>query len=261
VSVGTSQRVLVTGSSDGIGLQAAADLVAAGHQVTLHARSEPRAAEAVKQLGTDVEVLIGDLSSLAETKALAEAADRSGRFDAVIHNAGVGESSRRHQTADGLELIFQVNVLAPYVLTALMTRPDRLIYLSSGMHLQGRAHLDDLQWERRRWHGTQAYADSKLYDVMLALAASRRWPDVAANAVDPGWVRTKMGGRGAPLPLAQGADTAVWLAVGDDAEARAGGRYLYQRSARPANPEAYDESLQERLLAECARLSGVSLPE
>ena len=79
--------------------------------------------------------------------------------------------------------MFAVNALAPYVLTALIDRPDRLIYLSSGMHEGGDVVLDDLQWTRRRWRGAQAYSDSKLYDVILAFAVARLWPEVRSFIV------------------------------------------------------------------------------
>ena len=86
-----------------------------------------------------------------------------------------------------------VNVLAPYVLTALMRKPNRLIYLSSGMHLGGDLSLNDPQYAERRWNGAQAYSDTKLHDVLLAFGVARRCPDVASNVVSPGWVATHMG--------------------------------------------------------------------
>ena len=110
--------------------------------------------------------------------------------------------------------------------TALITRPDRLVFLSSGMHHGGDPDLTDLQWTRRGWSGTQAYADSKLFDVVLALALARRWPGVLSNAVEPGWVPTKMGGPGAPDDLALGADTQAWLAVSSDPGATVSGSLL-----------------------------------
>ena len=117
-------------------------------------------------------------------------------FDAIIHNAGIGyREPARRETEDGLEHVFQTNVLAPYLLTALVSRPARLIYLSSGLHRAGDPDLADLQWQHRSWDGYQAYCDSKLFDAVLAAAVARRWPDVVSCSVDPGWVRTKMGGR------------------------------------------------------------------
>ena len=109
-----------------------------------------------------------------------------------------------------------MNVLAPYLLTALINRPARLIYLSSGMHTSGRAALDDLDWNDRPWDGVQAYCDSKLLVTTLAAAVARYWPDVRSNAVDPGWVPTRMGGPHATDDLALGHDTQVWLATSDE---------------------------------------------
>lgn len=163
-------------------------------------------------------------------------------------------------TEDGLELLFQVNVLAPYVLTALVPRPRRLVYLTSGLESQGVADLDDLQHERGPWDGMQAYSDSKLLDVALAFAVARRWPDVLSNAVDPGWIKTKLGGPNATDDLPTGADTQVWLATSDEPAATVTGRYFKWREDLRANPAAYDVEVQERLLGACAEITGVTLP-
>jgi NAD(P)-dependent dehydrogenase (short-subunit alcohol dehydrogenase family) len=253
--------VLVTGSVDGIGRHTALTLAQAGHRVVLHARNRARAEVAATVPGA-AGVVVGELASLADTRALAEAALAAGPFDAVIHNAGVGSGSSptRTLTGDGLELIFQVNVLAPYLLTALLPRPARLVYLTSGLESGGEADLDDLQRERRPWSGMRAYSDSKLYDVVLAFAVARHWPGVLANAVDPGWIKTRMGGPGATGELSAGSDTQVWLATSDDPGATVTGRYFKNRTQLRANPAAYDLDIQDGLLAACARLTGTALP-
>ena len=115
-------------------------------------------------------------------------------------------------------------------------------------------------WERRPWQGQQAYSDTKLHDAMLAFAVARFWPDVLSNAVEPDWVATKMGGRGAPDDLDAGHRTQAWLAVGNDPNAIVTGKYFYHMQLRTPNRETYDPELQEILLAECKRLSGVDLP-
>lgn len=253
-------RVFVTGSADGLGRLAAAQLVDEGHEVVLHARSDARGREAMDAVPGAADVLTADLASIAQTRALCEQANATGRFDAVIHNAALGyQVSSRSETEDGLAALFAVNVLAPYLLTALMTRPDRLVYLSSGMHTSGDPALDDLQWRHRRWDGVQAYSDSKLFDLVLAFAVARRWPEVRANGVTPGWVPTRMGGRGAPDDLALGADTQAWLAVSDEPAAQVTGRYLYHRTERPADPAASDPAVQDGLLTACAELTAVAL--
>jgi len=253
-------RILVTGSSDGLGLMAAQLLVADGHQVTLHGRNQTRALEARQETPGASDAVIGDLSSISGMRQVAEQANALGRYDAVIHNAGIGyREPTRIETVDGLSNVFAVNVLAPYLLTALMTPPDRLIYLSSGMHRGGDPDLSDLQWTRRTWNGSQAYADSKLFDVVLAFAVARRWPDVLSNALEPGWVPTKMGGPGAPDDMDLAPVTQVWLATSDDPEATVTGRYFYHQRLRETDPSASNLEVQDGLLARCAALTGVEL--
>jgi NAD(P)-dependent dehydrogenase (short-subunit alcohol dehydrogenase family) len=253
-------KILVTGSSGGLGLMTGRLLAEEGHRVVLHARNEARA-EAVRVALPQVEaVLVGDLSTLAAMRDVADQANGQGRFDAVIHNVALGyREARRVETVDGLSQIWAVNVLAPYVLTALIHRPDRLVYLSSGMHTGGDSSLDDLQWSRRRWNGSQAYADTKFHDVLLAFGVARRWSDVLSNALTPGWVPTRMGGPSAPDDLKQGHLTQVWLAVSEDPGARVTGCYFYHQRLGAVNPTANDPELQNRLLDYCRELSGIAL--
>jgi NAD(P)-dependent dehydrogenase (short-subunit alcohol dehydrogenase family) len=233
-----------------------------GHVVALHARSEARAESTRVALPQAEAVLVGDLSTLAAMRDVADRANGRGRFDAVIHNVGIGyREPRRVETLDGLSQLWAVNVLAPYVLTALMHKPDRLVYLSSGMHTRGNPSLDDVQWSGRRWNSSQAYSDTKLHDVLLAFGAARRWPDVLSNAMTPGWVPTRMGGAGAPDDLDQAHLTQVWLATSDDPRARVTGRYFYHRQLTEVNPAAHDPGLQDGLLDYCRNLSGVARHE
>jgi NAD(P)-dependent dehydrogenase (short-subunit alcohol dehydrogenase family) len=254
-------RILITGSADGLGLMAARLLAADGHAVTLHARNQQRAADARAALPQAEAVLTGDLSAIAEMRDVAGQASAHGRYDAVIHNVAVGpREPRRIGTPDGLAHVFAVNVLAPYLLTALMEPPARLVYLSSASHLGGNPDLEDLQWAARPWDGGQAYADSKLFDVMLAFAVARRWPGTRSNAVGPGWVPTKMGTAGATDDLSLGPVTQAWLAASDDPAAAVTGGYFYHQQATEVHPAAQSVAAQDGLLQYCEQLTGTALP-
>jgi len=254
-------RVFVTGSSDGLGKMAAQLLVAQGHSVVLHARNEQRANDARSAVPEAETVLISDLSSVKQTRALADQVNALGVFDAVIHNAGLGyREASRYPTEDGVPSVFAVNTLAPYILTALMLRPKRLVYVSSGLHQSGDASLDDLAWEKRKWQSQQAYSDTKLHDVLLAFAVARIWQNVYSNALEPGWVATKMGGPSAPDDLGEGHRTQVWLAVSNDQNAQVTGEYFFHKRLRKPSAVTRDIELQEKLLKACEKFSGVSMP-
>jgi len=251
-----SMRVFITGSTDGLGRAAAQTLLTEGHQVVLHARSAERA-KALAELAPKASgVVIGDLSSATETRSLADQVNKLGRMDAVIHNAGAYQEPARGNTPEGHARLLAVNVLAPYLLTGLIERPDRLVYLSSSMHRGGEGALRDIDWKDRAWDTNRAYSESKLYITALAFAVARRWPKVLSNAVDPGWVPTRMGGRAATDDLEQGHLTQTWLAVSNDAAARVSGKYWYHRQPAKAAAQASDTAFQDELIAELARLTG-----
>jgi NAD(P)-dependent dehydrogenase (short-subunit alcohol dehydrogenase family) len=254
-------RIFITGSSDGLGLAAAQLLLEQGHSVVLHARSQQRAEETQNKLPAAESVVVGDLTSIAQTRYLADQVNRLGTSDAIIHNAGIGyREPRRIVTEDGLSHLLAVNTVAPYILTALITRPRRLVYMSSILHQGGDPSLNDLTWADRPWSGRQAYCDSKLHDVLLAFAVARRWPDVLSNALEPGWVPTKMGGSDATDELDQAHRTQVWLAVSDDPAAAVSGGYFYHMKRKHPLPATSDVSLQVRLLEFCSGVTGVDLP-
>ena len=255
-------RVLITGSSDGLGLMAGRLLVGQGHAVTLHARNDDRAEDARSALPGSERVIVGDLLSLSGIRSVAAQANDAGPFDAVIHNAGIGyREPRRVETIDGLCHLFTVNVLAPYLLTALIKLPKRLVYLSSGMARGGDLGLVDPQWIGRRWNGAQAYSDSKLFDVALACAVGRRFPQLLSNSVEPGWVPTKMGGAGAPDDLDLAPVTQAWLAVSDDPAALVTGRHFYHQRERFVSDEAHEVTIQDAFLDYCTELTGTPLPD
>ncbi len=244
---GRKARVFITGSADGLGRAAAKTLLADGHEVVVHVRSEARLPAVKELVDQGAAATIGDLSDLAQIRDLARQVNAIGRMDAVIHNAGV---------LSGAQLLV-VNVVAPYLLTALVQRPRRLIYLSSGMHRGGNASLAGMDWSGRA--STGSYSDSKLFVTALAAAVARLWPDVFSNAVDPGWVPTKMGGPNAPDDLRLGHLTQEWLAASDDPEALTSGGYWHHQQRQTPHPAVNDPRFQDLLLAELARATGTTL--
>ncbi|MFL6043599.1 MAG: SDR family NAD(P)-dependent oxidoreductase [Propionibacteriaceae bacterium] len=245
-------RIFITGSADGLGRAAAQTLLSGGHQVIVHARNGERLAAVNDLIDRGASTVAGDLADLDQTRAVADHVNQLGRVDAVIHNAGI-YSGRQ---------ILPVNVVAPYLLTALIHRPQRLVYLSSGSHYGGRADLAGVDWSGLRRSGqgrTGSYSDSKLFVTTLAVAIARVWPDVYSNAVDPGWVPTKMGGPGAPDDLRLGHLTQEWLATSDESEARSSGGYWFHQRLRTPHPAVRDTHFQDSLLAALARFTGAPL--
>lgn len=236
-------RIFITGSSDGLGKLAGEKLISKGHQVVFHARNSERADFLKSQFTSSYPILVGDLSNLEETKKLAKVANDLGKFDAVIHNAGVLHTDPK--------TIFQVNVLAPFVLTALMEKPHRLIYLSSNMHFGGKAFSKKEELEKT------TYSDSKLMITALTAAFERLFPDVCSNAVDPGWVPTKMGGKNAPDDLQKGVETQIWLATSEEKEAKVSGKYFRHQEVKSPHPAVEDSAYQTRLIQWCEEISGL----
>jgi NAD(P)-dependent dehydrogenase (short-subunit alcohol dehydrogenase family) len=228
----------LTGATDGIGLATAKVLLAAGHRVLVHARSEERGRPVVDALAADPSstgealLVTGDLSRLAEVRSLAEQVRSLGPVDVLVHNAGVwvrGETPA--STPDGFETTFGVNVLAPHLLTTLLADQitDRLIWLGSGMAGSGRpdpAHLGTAQGPSR------AYADSKACDVALAVAWGRRRPGLASAALDPGWVQTKLASSGAPGVVEDSAASLAFCCTPADAGGADLGSAPYWRGRR-----------------------------
>jgi len=246
-NAGRKARVLVTGSADGLGHATARTLLADGHEVVVHVRSRARLPAVDELVSRGAAAVIGDLSDPAQIRDLAAQVNAIGPMDAVVHNAGIIAGAK----------VLVVNVVAPYLLTALIRRPRRLIYLSSGMHASGHADLAGMDWAGRTSSGS--YSDSKLFVTTLAAAVARLWPDVISNAVDPGWVPTKMGGANAPDDLRLGHLTQEWLAVSDDSQALTSGGYWHHQKRRQPHPAVNDRRFQDLLLAELARATGTPL--
>src|SRR3954454_3674137 len=229
-------RIFVTGSTDGLGRATAQSLLDHGHHVVVHARSVERLTAVQDLVDRGAKSVVGDLSDIEQTRDVADQVNRGGPLDAVIHNAGVLHGAP----------IFQVNVVAPYLLTALVRRPHRLIYLSSGMHRGGRAALPTVGGSGPTQ--SVSYSDSKLYVTALAAAIAGLWPDVLSNAVDPGWVPTRMGGPSAPDDLRLGHLTQEWLATSDDPEALTSGGYWHHQHRQKAHRAVYDHGFQRELV-------------
>ena len=252
-------RIFITGSTDGLGRAAARVLLDGGHKVVLHARTKDRASAVNDLASAGADVVVGDLRSATETRSVAGQVNALGRMDAVIHNAGIFRVPNRSATADGHAGVLAVNVLAPYLLTRLIERPERLVYLSSSMHRGGEGPLVDIDWKTRSWDTYRAYSESKLYVTALAFAVARRWPQVYSNAVDPGWVPTRMGGSGAPDDLEEGHLTQAWLATSDDAAAKTSGGLWYHRARQKPAPQSLEPRFQDELMEKLAELTGVKL--
>jgi NAD(P)-dependent dehydrogenase (short-subunit alcohol dehydrogenase family) len=237
-------HVFITGSADGLGRLAAQTLLDNGHEVVVHVRNRLTAVRDLVDRGAAA--VVGDISDPEQTHGVARDVNGLGRMDAVIHNAGVYTGSQ----------VMPVNIVAPYLLTALIDRPQRLIYLSSGAHRSGRANLDGIDWSGRT---TGSYADSKLFVTTLAAAVARLWPNVFSNAIDPGWVPTRMGGPGAPDDLRLGHLTQEWLATSEDPEARTSGGYWYHQRRIEPHAAVHNRRFQDQLLDDLARFTATPL--
>lgn len=253
-------RIFITGSSDGLGQAAAKILSEQGHNVFLHARNSQRASQAQAAIPKAQGVIVGDLSTVADLKKLAADANKAGPFDAVVHNAGLGLSTSGEKTADGVAQIFAVNSMAPFVLTALMDKPKRLLYVSSGLHQGGDASLEDVGWNNRQFVPSQAYNDTKMHNVLLAKAVAKRWPDVQSSALDPGWVKTKLGGSSAPGSLDPPAKMIAAYAAGHSVAGDKSGVYLNPGGVGGPHDATEKAEKQDRLLKIYEEISGVSLP-
>jgi NAD(P)-dependent dehydrogenase (short-subunit alcohol dehydrogenase family) len=239
-------RIFITGSTDGLGRLAAQTLLDDEHEVIVHARNSHRLSAVRDLVDRGAAVVVGDLSDLEQTRGIAREVNRLGQMDAVIHNAGVYTGPH----------VMPVNIVAPYLLTALINRPQRLVYLSSGAHRTGRANLAGIDWSGR---AIGSYSDSKLFLTTLAVAVARLWPHTFSNAVDPGWVPTRMGGPGAPDDLRLGHLTQEWLATSDDADARTSGGYWYHQRQLEPHPAVHERRFQDQLLDELARFTATRL--
>jgi NAD(P)-dependent dehydrogenase (short-subunit alcohol dehydrogenase family) len=236
-------HILVTGASTGLGLATVRALVDDGHDVVLHARRLDRVEDA-EVLARAADAVAADLADPEAVAGLAADLNQRDPFDAVIHNAGVMRGPE----------VLAVNVLAPYLLAALLHPPRRSVVLSSSMHRSGSPDLrSDLQGP--------SYSDSKLWVTTLTLALAVRRPAERWHAVDPGWVPTRMGGSGAPDDLEEGHRTQAWLASApeDEVDPSTGG-YWFHRAAGEAHPATRDPAFQDELVSRLEARTGIALP-
>jgi len=271
----TRSTFLVTGATDGIGRQTALNLVRHGARVLVHGRNQARAESAVAELKaasglTDLEPVFGDFASLAQVRSLAEAIrTRTGRLDVLVHNAGVYMKSRT-TTQDGLETTFQVNHLAPFLLTHLLldrleAAPSaRVVVVSSVAHQGGYLDFKNLQGEKV-FDGYSAYALSKLANLLFAmeLAERLRGTRITVNALHPGVISTKLLRAGFHMDGAgveQGARTSTYLATSAEVQAVTGHYFM---DCKPTACSSYveDALLRHRFWEHCEGLAGLAAQE
>ncbi len=233
--------IFITGSTDGLGHAAAKMLLEQGHRVIVHARSGERfdALEDLSAMGAIKTV--GDLAEIVDVQNLARQVNTIGTMDAIIHNAGVYRGDK----------VMLVNTVAPYLLTAWIRRPKRLIYISSGMHRSG--NPENLKFP------AGSYSDSKLFITTIMAATARLWPEVACHAVDPGWVPTKMGGANAPDDLRLGHLTQEWLATSNDAQVLQSGGYWHHQQRQEPHQAVGSVEFQNKLIDALTAYTNVDL--
>lgn len=234
-----NQKVWITGSSTGLGLLTARNLIKDGFDVYLHARNAQKAKEALQKCPGAKGVITGDLSSMNDLLAISQKVNQLGKFSTIIHNAGVYTSDRH--------LTFLVNVLAPYVLTSLIHKPAQLIYIASNMHMGASLPIKNIADGLR-------YSSSKLAVLLLMKKAARIFPNVKVSAVDPGWVPTRMGGAGASDPLIDGYETQVWLTEKRDEIPT--GTYYFHKREQIYDQRADSAELQDQLTDMLQKISG-----
>ncbi len=274
------KAVLVTGATSGLGLAAAEGFARLGADVWLVARDERRGEQARAQVaehsaGGEARLALCDLARLDSVRDLAARLEsESERLDLLVHNAGV-LTEERTVTEDGIEMTFAVNVVAPFLLTRLLTdmlaasAPSRVVTVSSGGMYAQRIHTDDLQSARGEFNGTTAYARSKRAQVILTELWGDRLRDrgIVVHAMHPGWVDTP--GVSSSLPRfyrttkpllrspEQGADTIVWLGAADE-PARSTQGFWHDRRRRPTSLLPWTRETpadREALWRECERLT------
>ncbi|KAL4728691.1 Short-chain dehydrogenase chry4 [Fusarium chlamydosporum] len=254
-------RILITGSTDGFGFEAARQLIERKHEVYLHARSEQRAEEVKEKCPGAAGVLIADLTTVSETRKLAEEANAIGTFDAVILNAGLLYGPFRKSDLGVPASVF-VNLVAPYMLAALLKQPKRLIFIASVLHHEADTSLKDIFWLERgeqQFKDFQAYCDSKFHIVLLVNAIARRFSNSSVIAVHPGYVPTKLAGKDAPGKMEDGIETYVMLAEGDYDTTLTGAYFDPKRERAQPHALTANQDMQEAVVRACEDLTGLKI--
>jgi NAD(P)-dependent dehydrogenase (short-subunit alcohol dehydrogenase family) len=267
------RTALVTGATDGIGRETARELARRGARVIVHGRDVRRAETARRDIcestgSDDVEVVAGDFTSLRQVRALdRQVRGLTDRLHVLVDNAGVYQA-RRHLTEDGLETTFQVNFVAPFVLTHLLLDlilkdpPSRIVVVSSAVHQRAALDMSDLQGQRG-YDGYTAYGVSKLADLLFTYELADRLRDtgVTVNALHPGAVSTKLLHAGfrasGGMSPREGARTAVYLAASPDVQGVTGTFFVDERAAS-SSPASYNRELRRRFWDLGERLGGLA---
>jgi NAD(P)-dependent dehydrogenase (short-subunit alcohol dehydrogenase family) len=254
----SNKTILITGATDGIGKESARQLAMMDAKVIIHGRNQEKAERVRKEImvaasNEKVETMIADLSSLNQVRSLADQVlSTHEHIDVLINNAGIYTTSKAI-TSDGFEMTFAVNHLAHFLLTNLLldrikaSAPARIITVSSSAHSDARFDIDNLNAEKK-FHGWGAYCISKLANLLFTFALARRLSSsgVTANSLHPGFINTNILGRDVAgrKPVAEGAETPVYLASSKEVEAVTG-QYFYQKQITPPSELSRNAALQE----------------
>ncbi len=279
------KRVLITGATDGIGKQAALEIAGMGAAVTLVGRNEAKTravcSEIQKQTGSDqIDWLLGDLSSLADVRRIAdEFRGRHDRLHVLLNNAGA-VFSEYQQSVDGFEMTFALNHLSYYLMTNLLldmlvgtaqaTGEARIINVSSSAHRNATLLLENLR-DANGFSMMNSYGASKLMNVLFTYELARRLEDTAitVNAVHPGVVRTRFGHDTSriwsilvkflqlfAISPQRGAETLVYLAASPDV-AGISGKYWNNKQQKQSSENSYDREQQRALWQYSTEVTGV----